>query len=131
VSSDLELRQFLGVCFNRIGQLQQQAATRHGGHVAPCRECLLGGGDGLVDVGSLRFRDLGDGGTVEGIDGGERGAVRRIDELASDEQFGLQFHLGCFVYPGADAVRQRAPQKKVAARGPPPLSHQERLFVRN
>ena len=87
----LELREFLGVLLDQVGELEHQLTAVGGVHLGP-RPLLEGGAgglDGAVHVGRRRRRHLGQHVAGRGVERLERAAAGRIDELVVDEQPGL------------------------------------------
>ncbi|MNP79562.1 hypothetical protein D3C76_1774400 [compost metagenome] len=79
------MRQFLGIGFDGVGQLQQQTSAFRAGECCPGREGPAGGGDGEVHVFRFGGGDAGDQRAVGGVQHVDLTAFQGGDEAAVDE----------------------------------------------
>ena len=81
--------QVIHVCLDGVGEFQKEASAVRSGHALPRGKRLARSGYGAIDVGGAGRRYFGDHAVVVGIVIDDASAFERIDELAADEQPGL------------------------------------------
>ncbi len=86
-----QLRQFVGVLFDQLGELPHHAGAIGSGRAAPrpVFKSLTGDGNGFVDIGRVAFGHLGDhpsGARIERVEGF---AGYGVDPLAADKSLML------------------------------------------
>ena len=101
----LDLREFLGVRLQRVGERMHQPLAPGRWHRGPRagRERLAGGRDGAVDVLGAALGDLGDLAARRGVDGGEGAPVGGLQALGADQQA---------VRLGDELARRRRPARR-------------------
>ena len=93
------MREFVGVFFDKVGELVHEQAALRSRHFLPRTlfKSGAGGGDGFVDVGGIGFGDVGNDFAGRGVDGREGFSGSGVDPFVVDEKFvGADFNGGFY-----------------------------------
>ena len=78
-------REILGVGFDCVGKLREQAAALGSARTAPRGKCLAGSFDGSIDIGRPRFRHFGENAVVVRIRDRNASAFNRIHKVSTNK----------------------------------------------